>query len=213
MDAPESLLETFLRPVARLINRQIAMKTPARELCEQLDGRVIAVRVRDSGLAMYFLVDPAGLSLSGDFDGEPDVVVSGSLLKLAAMAGQSGENAVRDGSIDVTGDAEVAQSFQRLLRHARPDLEEELSSVVGDVAAHSLGQLVRGLGEWGRQAGSTLQQNLGEYLQEESRALPSRYEAGRFRREVEALRDDVARFEARLKQLESTADPRSAGSR
>ncbi|HEX7719771.1 MAG TPA: SCP2 sterol-binding domain-containing protein, partial [Woeseiaceae bacterium] len=177
-------LETFLRPVARLINRQIAMKTPARELCEQLDGRVIAVRVRDSGLAMYFFIDPAGVGLSGDFDGEPDVVVSGSLLKLAAMAGQSGENAVRDGSIDVTGDAEVAQSFQRLLRHARPDMEEELSNLVGDVAAHGLGELVRSLGDWGRQAGSTLQQNLGEYLQEESRALPSRYEAGRFRREV-----------------------------
>ena len=205
-------LESFLRPVARLLNRQIAMKTPARELCEQLDGRVIAVRVRDSGLAMYFLIDPAGVGLSGDFDGEPDVVVSGPLLSLVTMAGRSGENAVRDGSIEVTGDAEVAQSFQRLLRHARPDLEEELSNVIGDVAAHSLGELVRGLGEWSRQAGSTLQQNLGEYLQEESRALPSRYEAERFRREVETLRDDVARVEARLRRLESAGDSR-AGSK
>jgi ubiquinone biosynthesis protein UbiJ len=201
-------LETLLRPIARLLNRQIAMTTAARELCKKLAGRVIAVRVRDSGLAMYFHVDEAGIRLSGNYDGEPDVVVAGSLMTLAGMAGQSGESAVREGRVEVSGDAEIAQTFQRLLRHGRPDLEEELSTLVGDAAAHGIGQLVRSVRDWGREAGSTLQQNLGEYLQEESRALPSRYEAERFRREVEALRDDVARLEARLNQIGTAARAR-----
>ena len=62
---------------------------------------------------------------------------------------------------------------------------------------------MRNISQWGRDASSTLQQNVSEYLQEESRAVPSRYEAEEFRGQVDALRDDVARFEARLKQFES----------
>jgi hypothetical protein len=36
-------LETALRPVASVLNRNIRSTTPARELCEKLDGSVIAV--------------------------------------------------------------------------------------------------------------------------------------------------------------------------
>ena len=43
--------------------------------------------------------------------------------------------------------------------------------------------------------------NIREYLQEESRDLPSRYEVDRFTREVAAVRDDVDRLEARIRRL------------
>jgi ubiquinone biosynthesis protein UbiJ len=48
-----------------------------------------------------------------------------------------------------------------------------------------------------------MSENIREYLQEESRRTPSRYEVERFGRQLQVLRDDVARAEARLKQLES----------
>lgn len=197
-------LERLLRPVTRLANRQIRMSTPARELCAELKGSVIAVRVQDTALAMYFHVHDQELSLSSDFDGVPDVVISGSLLNLARLAGESGEAAVRDGSVELTGDATLARSFQQLLRFARPDLEEELSGIVGDVAAHGLGDFARSLVNWTRNAGATLRQNASEYLQEESGALPSRHEFDRFSADVERTRDDVARIDARLKRIEET---------
>jgi len=43
--------------------------------------------------------------------------------------------------------------------------------------------------------------NIREYLQEESGEVPSRYEVERFTRQLEALRDDVARLEARVDRL------------
>jgi ubiquinone biosynthesis protein UbiJ len=43
--------------------------------------------------------------------------------------------------------------------------------------------------------------NIREYLQEESRDVPSRYEADRFADNVSALRDDVDRLEARVRRL------------
>jgi ubiquinone biosynthesis accessory factor UbiJ len=207
-------LERILLPMIRMANRQIRMTTPARELCEVLKGSVVAVRVKNTALSMYFHIGDEEISVTGEYDAVPDAVITGSLLTLLQMAGQSGESAVRDGSLELTGDAMLAQSFQRLLWHARPDVEEELSAVVGDVAAHGLGDLARTVGDWTRRAGSTLSQDLSEYLQEESRSLPSRNEFDQFNGEVERIRDDVERFEARLKRLEETgksgrAEPRS----
>jgi ubiquinone biosynthesis protein UbiJ len=43
--------------------------------------------------------------------------------------------------------------------------------------------------------------NIREFLQEESRDLPSRYEVERFTEQLDALRDGVARLEARFDRL------------
>ena len=198
-------LESLLRPLASVLNRNISETTPARELCRKLDGKVVAVRVRDTALAMYFEIDDEIVALRTESDADPDVVLSGSLLTLAKMAASGGDaadsSAIRDGAIDLTGDAYTAQTFQELLRFARPDMEEELSGIIGDTAAHHAGELARGLRSWAREARTTMGSNIREYLQEESRDVPSRYEAERFAQQVEALRDDVARLEARLNRL------------
>jgi ubiquinone biosynthesis protein UbiJ len=196
-------LHAVLRPVVSLLNRNIAESTPARELCAKLEGTVVAVRVRDTALAAYFVVDDDALDVVASMPAEPDVVICGSIITLAKMAGQSGEAAIRDGSLELTGDAELAGQFQQLLTYARPDVEEELSAVVGDVAAHRLGEIARGVSRWGRSARSTMGENIREYLQEESRDAPSRYEVDQFASDVGTLRDDVDRIEARLNQIRS----------
>jgi len=195
-------LEALLRPIAEVLNRNIAETTPARELAAQLDGKTVAIRVRDTALAMYFVFDQDIVTLATEFDANPDVVITGSLVTLARMAGGAGAQAIRDGDIDLTGDAATAQRFQTLLDHAKPDVEEELSRVIGDVAAHQLAEFARGVGNWVRGARSTMGDNIREYLQEERRDLPTRYEVEQFSQRVGELRDDVERIAARLKRLE-----------
>lgn len=194
-------LEAALRPIASLLNRNISESTPARELSLKLSGTIVAVRVRDTALAAYFVVHDDTLNVVASSSEEPDVVITGSIITLARMAGQSGEAAIRDGSLDLTGDAEAASQFQQLLAFAKPDIEEELSGIVGDVAAHRLGEIARGVSRWGRGARSTMGANIREYLQEESRDAPSRYEADKFSSGVSTLRDDVDRVEARINRL------------
>jgi ubiquinone biosynthesis protein UbiJ len=195
-------LEAALRTVAKLLNRNIQESTPARELCAKLAGTVVAVRVSDTALAAYFIVDDEAIDVVAVTAQDPDVLITGSLLTLAGLAGQSGTIAIRDGSLDISGDAELAGQFQQLLSFARPDIEEELSGIVGDAAAHRLGEIARGFGRWGREARSTMGANIREYLQEESRDAPSRYEVEKFNTDVSKLRDDVDRIEARLNRLQ-----------
>ena len=198
-------LEVLLRPVADVLNRNIAETTPARELAAELNGATIAIRARDTALNMYFIFDEDVVVLSIDYSDEPDVVITGSLVTLARMMGGAGEAAIRGGDVDLTGDAATAQRFQKLLDFAKPDLEEELSRVIGDVAAHRLAEFARGVGNWARETRSTMGNNVREYLQEESREVPTRYEVDRFTKQVGTLRDDVERIAARLSRLESDA--------
>ena len=194
-------LEAALRPIASVLNRNIQATTPARELCEKLSGTVVAIRVRDTALTAWFIVHDDSLELTTEAELEPDVLISGSILTLASMAGESGVRSIRAGSLELTGDPVLADDFQRLLTFAKPDIEEELSGFVGDAAAHRIGEIARGVSNWGREARATMGDNIREYLQEESRDLPSRYEVDRFAKGVSELRDDVDRLEARIKRL------------
>jgi predicted lipid carrier protein YhbT len=78
-----------------VLNRNIRESTRASELCERLDGKLIAIRVRDTALSAWFEIGRNALYLTTDHEGDPDVVISGSLVALALMAG---EDAIRDGS-------------------------------------------------------------------------------------------------------------------
>lgn len=191
-------LDSLMQPVARVLNRNIGESTAAREQCQRLDGKIVAIRVRDTALACYFSIDNEVVTLGTEPDAEPDVIITGSLVTLALMAG---EDSIRDGSLDLAGDAATAQAFQQLLAHAKPDVEEELSGVIGDSAAHTLGQFAKGVGRWASETRSIMRDNIREYLQEESRDVPSRYEVERFSKDVNVLRDDVDRLAARIDRL------------
>ncbi len=196
------VLDALMRPVARLLNRSIQDSLTAQELCRELDDHVVGISVRDTTLAVYFVFSNELVSLVSDAPKEADARVVGSIPGLVRLATSGDPDAIRRGDIQLEGDIATVQAFQKLLAFAKPDPEEELSRIIGDEAANQLGNLARGVGEWGRDARDTMTGNLREYLQEESGDVPSRYEVERFGKAVGKLRDDVDRLEARLEQLE-----------
>ena len=99
----------------------------------------------------------------------------------------------------------MAQRFRDLLQHSQPDFEEELSRVVGDVAAHQVANVVRNAFDWGRKAADSFSTNVAEYLQEEGRDVPSRVEVEEYLEAVDQLREATDRLDARLSRAESRA--------
>lgn len=191
-----------LQPLETLLNRNIAASATARRLCQQLDGKVLAVRITGMPLIVFFHGAGVHLQLDTAWDGAVSATLSGTPMSLLRLAGANPEAALRGGAVHIEGNAEVAQVFSELLKHARPDLEEELSRLIGDVAAHQVGNVARSALAFGRRAVDTMAHNVAEFLQEESRDLPNRTEADEFSAGVDRLRDDVDRLAARVGLLE-----------
>ena len=57
--------------------------------------------------------DGEQVHLSGNFDDDPDVVIAGSVVSLARLAGPAGEDLIRAGDVEISGDAVLAQQFQK----------------------------------------------------------------------------------------------------
>lgn len=191
-----------LAPFESVLNRNIAGSAAARQSCKRLQGKVLALHMTGLPLDLFFRSDGERMTIDTADTEPPAAALSGTPLAFLRMVGPQPEAEIRGGTVHIQGDAEVAQAFSELLKVAQPDLEEELSRVIGDVGAHQVGNAARAAFGFGRRAIDTLTQNVAEYLTEEGRELPTRIEADEFFAEVDTLRDDTARFEARLSLLE-----------
>lgn len=95
----------------------------------------------------------------------------------------------------VSGEEKLAAEISLLLRHLRWDFEEDLSRLVGDVAAHRLAGAARAFAAWPAEAARRLGESLADYAVEEKRMLVGRAE-------LEELRAALARLDAGLTRLE-----------
>jgi ubiquinone biosynthesis accessory factor UbiJ len=196
----------WLAPIESLLNRGIGESIEAAACARRLEGASFEIEL--TGLARVRASIGAGrLALATQAAGEADARVRGSLLALIERFA-SPTDLASDGSrgIEISGNAEVAARYRELLKLARPDFEEELSRVVGDLPAHRIALALRSSLSWLRSAGRTAGQNLAEYLTEESRDLVSRPELEEFLAAVDQVRESADRVGARLERLERRLD-------
>jgi ubiquinone biosynthesis protein UbiJ len=191
--------------IENLLNRSLPRSPRARELCAALVGK--RVRIEARGLGWVLIAESMNTSIrltKEPTDGQaPDADISGSLLSLAALAGSHPEEVIQRGDVTIRGDAEVAQKFRELAMLLKPDVEEELSRLIGDTPAHQALRLVRMATGFGRRAAQTGVRNVAEYLAHERGDLVPRAEAEDFYRGVERLREDLDRVEARVHLMEN----------
>ena len=174
----------------------------ARADIARLEGKVIRLELIGLPLTLYFLPEDGKVAVASDYQGDCDISVRAPAASLMATALMRDGDSIPKG-MQISGDAETAQVFSRLLKHADLDWEELLAQRVGDVAARQIGNAVRGFMGWSRDAGSRLGQDLADYLHYESHDLPPRHEVQGFLAGVDRLRDDAERLNARLKRAET----------
>lgn len=209
----------WLAAIESVLNRSISGSQKAQGLARRLDRTSLQVDVEGfarirAAVCGSRLALTAGGTLGAGADGGAsagggaDAVISGSPFALFKLLTEGAGRAAGPppdrarASAHVTGDAEVAGRYRELFALARPDLEEELSRLVGDLPARRLSLAAQGAISWIGKLGRTVGENVAEYLQEESRDLPARAEVEEFLQGVDRLRDTADRVEARLARIE-----------
>jgi len=192
---------TLAAALETALNLYLKQDPLALQRCEKLDGKVIAVDITDLGLSLYFLPGRTGVLVAGNYEGEVDTRLRGTVPGFARLTLGSREDALFKGAVEIQGDTDTGHRFQSVLAGVDWDWEEHLSRLTGDLVAHQAGILVRKAQHFFRDSRATLQQDLSEYLQEEARLLPTAIEVRYFLDDVDQLRTDVDRLAARVERL------------
>lgn len=201
-------------PVVKFLNHVLADYPLARDLLKADTGKTIEATV---GLASVRL----RVSQNGDFelvgrtksaaDNAPDVApevpllvtlgappdvafrISANLLPRLASGDESAFSEVA-----FEGNSEFASTLSSIARNINWDVEEDLSQVIGDMAARRIVGSASATRLFMREAKSRLLANVAEYLTEEKRAFTSKRELESLASENENLRDALARLEAKI---------------
>jgi len=193
--------EPLLRSLESLLNRNIAGSSRARSLLAQVTGRSLEIRVAATPFRVRIEAAADRISIGSGGAATADATIEGTPLALARLAAPDATREFQSGGLQITGDAEIAQGFQKLFAAAQPDFEEELSRITGDAFAHHLASLAHSAVKFGLKARDTFAQNVAEYLTEEvGLVAPSTALAG-FARDVADLVDAVERLEKRLDRV------------
>ena len=138
-----------------------------------------------------------------DYDNKADVTISGNppaFLRL--VMGERAQGVFANGEMQISGDLELGQRFQHIMKKLDIDWEEIASRYVGDALSRKLGNVARGLRAWRSQAHTTMREDAREYLQEEVRLLPCAEHLESFLDDVDRFRSDVDRLAKRIQRLQ-----------
>jgi ubiquinone biosynthesis protein UbiJ len=180
-------------PATAALNHILRSTPLAMQRLRRHAGRTAEFRVGPVLLA--FTVQTTG-EVTAALPGAPrDLEVRLSPFLLPRLAAHD-EAAYRE--IEMKGDMELAHEVSFLARHLTWDYEEDLSRVVGDIAAHRMAEGFRAVAHWSKEAGLRTAQGAAEYWTEESPLIASRIKVEDFVRDVSELRDAVERLEKRI---------------
>ena len=186
------------------LNRYLRLDPDATRRLAALHGKVVGLEVLGAGLRLYLVPDEAGgLQVLPPSDAPPDCWLRGTPLDLARSGDlRAGAGQIFEGRVRIEGDTGLAQRFGTILADLDIDWEEQLSRLTGDVVAHEVGRAARAAVRYAGRSRETVEQNVREYLQEEARVLPTRFEVQELLDAVDVLRDDVERLGARIERLQ-----------
>ena len=201
---PESGILTPARAAAAAINHLLRSASWARDALRRHAGKTARFEVFP--LAVAFTVLDSGEVAPSVADAAPAATVKlapGLMLRLAARD----ESAWRE--IDIAGDTDFASAIHHVTRNLRWDVEEDLSRVFGDIAAHRMAESGRTLQRWGEQAVENTGRAFAEYWTEEQPLIAGARDLEEFGRAVDQLRDDAARLEKRIENLSNRQERQS----
>jgi ubiquinone biosynthesis protein UbiJ len=199
---PNPLLVRLGALLEGALNRALALDPEIGTTLAPLEGRRVGVELRGMNLALAIAVRDGKLCVGPHWESASDLNVRAAPASLLAFALRRGEDTpLPPGKVEISGDAQLARTLEKIAREYRPDFEEAFARTFGDVAGVALARAFARAFAYARESTQALAQNTAEFLREESRDLIAPAEMEAFLDDVDALRERAERLEARIARI------------
>ena len=196
------LADFAITTISNALNRYLRADENSQARLAKLKGKNIVITLKPSKTPFYLHFHADGVSLQTTQTIEPTTSIVGTPLRLLAMSLNPRERkSFFAGDVELSGDAEFAQSVIELFDRVEWDAEEQASRWLGDIGAHKLGNALFELNSHWQAARANLHAQVSEYLQEEATWLPERTQFSAFLNGVDEVKMATDRLEAKINHL------------
>lgn len=185
-------------------NRILELDGEADRLLAPLNNKTVQICIDDLAIEYFFVIHAGSLVVKPESSREPSVKISGKLAAfIAAAANENSGDAIFTGDLQFQGEINTARQFQKIAQSLNIDWQELLSRPFGDVKGELLAKGIKGVGMFAKNLLHNFKQDFPEYIQEEARLSPTSVELNMFAEDVDILRSQSDRLQARVNRLQA----------
>ncbi|WP_105903679.1 ubiquinone biosynthesis accessory factor UbiJ [Vibrio gangliei] len=183
------------------LNRLIADSPTHQQQVARLKGKVIVVHIQEFDRRLVFVFSHQ-IDVLSHYEAEPDCYLSLKLSVLPELKDHANiTKLIKQDKLVLDGDIQLAQKFSQLMTAIKPDPEEWLSRLIGDVLAHTVVQGVKGQMKWLKSSAERQQRKLSTVLIEEWKVAPNPLEIAHFCDQVDEVSGKAGVLEQRIARL------------
>lgn len=195
--------ELTLKALEKAICAALALDEHSAERLAALDGKVLALVILPLDVRFFIEFSGQTLLLTARTDRAPDCIIKSSpmgLVRLSVLPASKARSLFND-TVLVEGNVELGEAVKALFDDLDIDWEGHLAYFTGDVVAHQIGNVVRKGASFSEQFRASLKNQFANFFTEELRVAPGQEELRDFLDDVDSMRVDVERLEAKIALL------------
>jgi ubiquinone biosynthesis protein UbiJ len=146
--------------------------------------------------------------LASEWAAEADCTLRAPAASLLRLALSRDKTAVLHGpDVELDGDSGLLLELAGVLQDLELDWEYEVSRWLGPVGSQLVGGHLRSQARWSRDNFASISRNFADYLAEETRTVVGKHEAEARFAELDQIKLDLERLEARVARLAQSSTP------
>lgn len=199
------MIKTFLlSSIETAVNKYLQCDENSERRLAKMAGKSVTIELMPLQIMFVCSFHEEGVTVKVNEDADSAAVIKGTPLQLlGVLIDKNHRHQFFAEDVKIEGDAEFAQQVIYLFDHVEIDWEEQTASIIGDVPAYQLSKLAGEIRGWLGNNGKAFTQDINDYLHEEAAWFPAKEELQEFFADIDTLRMDTDRLEARLTMLRS----------
>lgn len=183
------------------INARISDDLDLQHGLKKIGNKSITLHLTGLGLRLHFFIRENNIEILNQYDGTLDAEINIAPITFLSLINTP--NTTEKQVFDISGDEALADNFLNLLPLLKIDWEKQLSKITGGVIASQAGSQFRRYKNEQQRNWQSMQDNVSEYLQEETQLLPGKYEFDDMQESNEQLRQKLSGLEQRVEALKN----------